>query len=172
MKKIFTLATLITVISLLNTAKAQVGFSINVNLGRPAWGLPANNPGDYYYMPDIDVYYNIPQQQFIYMDGGRWVNAPCLPPMYRGYDLYRANKFVINEPRPYLRGDYWRTRYAAYRPTANYYRQPVVVARPEYRDNRYYNNDRRYDNYRQDNRYGGERDYERHDNGRHNGWRR
>lgn len=63
---------------------------------------------DYYYLPDIQAYYYVPQRQFIYQEGGRWVFAASLPDRCRSYDLYRGYKVVVNEPRPYLRNDVYR----------------------------------------------------------------
>ncbi|MES2371329.1 MAG: hypothetical protein V4557_02035 [Bacteroidota bacterium] len=98
-----------------NETKAQVRIGVNVNIGtRPSWGLPGNYAGDYYYMPEIDTYYDIRHRQFIYLQGRNWVFANELPYMYRGYDLNRGYKVMINEPRPYLRGDVYRSKYGKY----------------------------------------------------------
>jgi hypothetical protein len=182
MKKMILIAAMFTGLTVVNKTDAQIRFNVGINIGVPAWGLPASYAGDYYYLPDINVYYNIPQQQFIYFNGASWIGATCLPPVYRDYDLYRANKYVINEAKPYLRDDYWRARYGV-RANGYAYNYPVAQ-RPamDYRDNRrYYNddnrnyyNDRRFDDRRRDrdDDQGYNRRFEdRHDNGRHNGWR-
>jgi len=113
MKKL--LVAFILVISVVGySAKAQV--RVNVNIGaQPDWGPYGYDYVDYYYFPDMDVYYNVPQRNYIYFDNGRWAFSASLPSRYRGYDLYHSYKVVINEPRPYLRGDYYRERYAPYR---------------------------------------------------------
>lgn len=129
--------------------KAQVSVGLNINIGRPSWGVPGNYVGDYYYMPEIDTYYDIPHRQFIYLQGSNWVYASSLPYMYRNYDLNRGYKVVINEPRPYLRGTYYRSRYSNY---YNDYQRRVVVR------------DRRFDNDRNNN--GRDDRWDRHDNGR------
>ncbi len=129
-----------------NETKAQLGFSLHVNIGnRPSWGVPGNVNANYYYMPEIDSYYDLSSRQFIYEDEGRWIFASNLPDYYRGYDLNRGYKVVVNEPRPYLRGDYYRQQY---RGRYDNYRRNDVYAqrnmRPDYRnDNRF---DNRYDN--------------------------
>src|SRR6266576_2862654 len=80
----------------------QVHVNINVNIGaQPQWGPVGYDHVDYYYMPDIDVYYYVPRQQFIYLNGGRWVFAAALPDRYRSYDMYRGYKVVVNDPEPY-----------------------------------------------------------------------
>jgi hypothetical protein len=112
-KKLLLVLALITG-SIAFEAAAQV--HINVNIGvRPAWCPVGYEQAAYYYMPDIDAYYDVPQRQFIYLQGGDWVFAGALPGRYRNYDLYHCNKIMVNEPRPYLRNDFYRRRYAGYR---------------------------------------------------------
>ncbi|WP_431217205.1 hypothetical protein ACQ86N_23325 [Puia sp. P3] len=83
------------------SANAQVQVSVNVNIGsQPQWGPQGYQHVDYYYMPDIDVYYCVPRQQFVYFDGANWVFGVSLPSRCQGYDLYRGYKVVINEPNP------------------------------------------------------------------------
>jgi hypothetical protein len=105
-------------------AEAQVNVHIGVNIGsQPVWGPLGYDYVDYYYLPDIDAYYYVPQRQFIYLEGGRWIFAPALPPRYRDYDLYHSYKVVINEPRPYLRADVYRQQYGGYRGRRD---QPII----------------------------------------------
>lgn len=125
MKKRVLIAALIAISAIYGLkADAQVRFNVNVNIGsQPAWGPTGYDYAEYYYMPDIDCYYYVPERRFIYMDAGRWCSAPALPPRYH-YDLYRGYKVVINEPRPYLRGNVYRNRYAGYR--GAWGRQPII----------------------------------------------
>lgn len=104
-------------------SRAQVNVSINIG-SQPNWGPTGYDRVDYYYMPDIETYYYVPQHQFIYLEAGRWVFAASLPTRYRSYDLYRGYKVVINDPRPYMRHDVYRARYVTYREC--YDRQPVL----------------------------------------------
>ena len=107
------------------TACAQVRVSVNVNIGsQPQWGPQGYQHVDNYYMPDIDVYYCVPRQQFVYFDGGAWVYGASLPQRCRDYDLYRGYKVVINEPTPWVRHDVYRNRYVQYRQC--YDRQPPL----------------------------------------------
>lgn len=97
-------------------ASSQVRFHVNLNIGsQPAWGPAGYDYVNYYYLPDIDVYYSVPQRQFIYLDRGRWVFSSYLPARYRSYDLNRGYKVVVNEPRPYLHADVYRNRYSHYK---------------------------------------------------------
>jgi hypothetical protein len=163
MKKLLLTTMVIVAILFNNETKAQVRIGVNVNIGtRPSWGVPGNYAGDYYYMPEIDMYYDIPRRQFIYLQGNNWVFASDLPYAYRGYDLNRGYKVVINEPRPYLRNNVYRNRYSNY--YDNYHRQRVAVQRPgSY--NRFDNNDR--NNNGRNDRFDRGRD-DRNDRGRGN----
>lgn len=150
-------------------ANAQVHISVNIG-SQPVWGPYGYDYAEYYYLPDIDMFYYIPGQQWVFMRNGRWIFAYDLPPRYRGYDLYNCYKVVINEPRPYMRYDVYRSRYAGYRgrrgqvvirdcSDPRYY---VVSGHPRHRewrggyeprrnDNRYYRDNDRYSNGRGDN---------------------
>ena len=103
-----------TVTAALTTANAQV--NVNCNIGRqPMWGPTGYDNADYYYMPDIDAYYNVNDAQFIYQDGGNWAYGASLPYAYRNYDLYGGYKVVINGSQPWLRHSYYRNNYYSYR---------------------------------------------------------
>src|SRR5215468_8740559 len=117
MKKIIlTAALLIGAIAITKNSNAQVRVGVNINIGsQPEWGPVGYEHVDYYYMPDIDAYYYVPNRQFIYLSNGRWIFAASLPVAYRHYDLYRGYKVVINEPKPYLRGNVFRERYSGYK---------------------------------------------------------
>lgn len=107
---------LLTGMGIYQHSQAQLRVHVNLNLGtQPGWGPAGYDYAEYYYMPDIDVYYCVPQRQFVYLDGGRWQFAYELPARYRNYNLYNGYKVVINEPRPYLRDDMYRERYGGYR---------------------------------------------------------
>lgn len=101
MKRIL-LAVLFGVASLSSIpAKAQV--SVNINIGsQPLWGPTGYDRADYYYLPDVDAYYNVSAAQYIYLVAGRWVWRNNLPANDNGFDLYNAYKVVLNTPRPYL----------------------------------------------------------------------
>ena len=158
MKKILLVAAIFSGLLLASPAKSQVSISVNIG-SQPNWGPAGYDYASYYYLPDIDVYYNIPQRQFVYFQGNRWNSAPTLPSCYGNYDLYSGYKVVINEPRPYLRADEYRRMYAPYK-----YRHDQVVIRdsrgPVYGD-------------RHDNKWGSDRnnDWDRKsNNGRGNAY--
>ncbi len=170
MKKLVFTTAILAVLAGFTETKAQLRVNLNVNIGRPAWGLPGNYAGGYYYLPEIDTYYDIAARQFIYFDGRDWAFSYELPYMFRDYDLYRGFKVVINEPRPYLHCDVYRNRYITY---YNSYRRPAA---PVYRydNDRFYHgrdNDRFAKRYDRDDRRGYDRDDD-HDRGHGNAWGR
>jgi len=133
MKKLVLFAAVLMVsLFSINNAKAQV--SLNINIGsQPVWGPTGYDHVDYYYFPDIDAYYYVPSGQYIYSNGGRWVWVNSLPAQYGNFDLYRAYKVVINEPKPYLRNNIYVTRYSKYK---NYGGRQAVIR--DSRDAKYY----------------------------------
>lgn len=86
-----------------NLTIAQVSVSVNVG-SPPAWGPAGYTEVEYYYLPDIEAYYDVHATQFIYFSDGRWIRSGYLPRRYRNYDLYGGYKVVLNDyhgPAPY-----------------------------------------------------------------------
>ena len=76
------------------SSKAQV--SVNVNLGTPPVWAPAAPPTvEYYYLPDIETYYDVPAQRYIYIRNGVWTRTTVLPRRYAGYDLYHGQNCLF-----------------------------------------------------------------------------
>ena len=91
MKKLKLIALLGILFFASSTINAQV--SVNVNLGTPpSWGPSGYAAVDYYYLPDIEAYYDIRATQFIYFGGGQWIRSRNLPNQYRNYNLYNGYK--------------------------------------------------------------------------------
>jgi hypothetical protein len=107
---------LILAVFMSNALDAQVSFSIGVNLDRqPVWGPTGYDHVDYYYMPDIGVYYSVPEHMYYYNEGGRWIHRSSLPYRYRNYDLYHSYKVVVNDREPYRNDRMYREKYSSYR---------------------------------------------------------
>jgi len=83
----------------------QAQLSVRVNIGTPPqWGPAGYNSVSYYYLPDIESYYDVRHSMFIYYSGNRWIHSRVLPARYRNYDLYGGYKVVMNDyhgTRPY-----------------------------------------------------------------------
>lgn len=123
-----------------STMHSQV--SINVNIGSPPqWGPVGYTEMEYYYLPDIEAYYDVRATQFIYFGGGKWIRSSRLPRQYRNYDLYGGYKVVLNDY-------HGRTPYAHFDRHRVKYHKGYNHGRPQ-RTYGYYKNDR-HDHYKKD----------------------
>jgi hypothetical protein len=126
---------LITAVLLSSTIDAQLRVDLNFNLDRqPVWGPTGYDHAEYYYLPDIEVYYNVPQHKYFYQERGRWISRSSLPSRYRGFDLYNSYKVVVNEPTPYRNHATYRDKYASYK--GRHDQQPIRDSR----DSKYFVN--------------------------------
>lgn len=102
------------VVLLTGVAKAQV--SVNINIGSPPqWGPVGYTEVRYYYLPDVEAYYDIQSSMFIYYGGGVWIHRSTLPEQYRAYDLYGGYKVVMTDYRgeePYTNFHEYKRKYA------------------------------------------------------------
>lgn len=88
------------VVGLLFIASTQAQVSVNVNLGKtPVWAPVKAVETKYYYLPDIDTYYDVPAERFIYVKKGKWVKSKRLPAHYRGYNLNKGNVIFLTDYR-------------------------------------------------------------------------
>jgi hypothetical protein len=94
----------------------QAQVSMNINVGSPPmWGPAGYSNVQYYYLPDVYSYYDVPSSQFIYYDRGKWVRRAHLPNKYRNYDLYSGYKVVLTDYRgnsPYAHYKQHKVKYA------------------------------------------------------------
>lgn len=138
-----------------NSANAQV--SININLGHPAVYAPVVHAPvvhapvvvqqqvtytpqvEYYYIPDMQCYYDVRATQYIYLTAGTWVRSYNLPSHYGYYDINRGHKVVINDyhgTRPYDNYNHHKVKYHN-----GYHAAPqktVVYKQPKKQHNRNY----------------------------------
>ncbi|HNX88917.1 MAG TPA: hypothetical protein PKH58_07525 [Paludibacteraceae bacterium] len=87
---------LIVCVSILIAGFAQGQVAVNVNIGTPpAWGPAGYSDVRYYYLPDMEVYYDVQRSNFIYLHDNRWVYRTSLPVQYKNYNLYRGYKVPL-----------------------------------------------------------------------------
>lgn len=85
---------------LLVSVLAHSQVSVNINVGTPpSWGPEGNDESRYYYLPDIDIYYDVVKSQYISDNNGVWVRETRLPSRYRNYDFYSGYKVVLKDYR-------------------------------------------------------------------------
>ena len=156
------------VILLVSTQAMQAQVSVNVNIGSaPSWGPVGYSEADYYYLPDVETYYDVRATQFIYFGEGRWIRSRYLPNQYRNYDLNRGYKVVLHDyhgSRPYSNFNNHRvTYYKGYRGReqrmVGYYNNPK-----QYNDRREYDNHRESKNYNYGNNRHGNKHQNKHGN--------
>jgi hypothetical protein len=84
-----------------------------VQYSNPSWA-PAYYPGvRYYYFPDIETYYDLSNQEFVYLDNGQWLFSHTLPPIYSGYDLYNGYMIALNQDvyQPWMHHQFYVSNY-------------------------------------------------------------
>jgi hypothetical protein len=111
------------------TMQGQV--SVSVKIGPPPpWGPVGYTQVRYYYLPDVEAYYDVQSARFIYYSGGTWVHRASLPSRYRSYDLYGGYKVVMSDyhgSTPYAHFKDHKVKYAkGYHGQA----QPTVGKKP------------------------------------------
>ena len=97
-------------------ANAQIHVSLGINIGsQPDWGPVGYDHADYYYMPDIDAYYDVNAHQYVYSNNNVWIHSASLPPRYSNYDVYHGYKVVVNDRTPWMHNDVYRKKYASFK---------------------------------------------------------
>ncbi len=126
---------LIVALFFASTLNAQVSFGISFNLNsQPAWGPTGYDYAENYYLPDIDIYYNVSTHRYYYNDRGRWRYSLYLPSHYRDYDLYNSYKVVVNERSPWRNHKSYKEKYSSYK--GRHDQQPIRDSR----DSKYFVN--------------------------------
>ena len=114
-----------------STAQVRICVWCASNLSeQPSWGPAGYDYVYYYYMPEIEVYYYVPDHQFIYKAEGAWIISNTLPLRYAVFNFYKAYKVVINDPEPYLQHESHKTYYAKFN---NNHNQPVNRDNEDYK---------------------------------------
>lgn len=129
-------------------AMAQLSISINIGKQQPVYRQPMSTPASFYYLPDVDCYYDLGKKQYVYNNNGSWRYAQKLPSRYNNFDLRNARKVVVNDNAPYSHHNDYRNKYGV---------------------NQGRNNQPGYGNGRSDNRYAD--NYKDRDNDRKQDWR-
>lgn len=103
-------------IGLIFASESQAQISVNLNVGTPPlWGPSGYSNVRYYYLPDVEAYYDVQRSNFIYISGNTWVRRSRLPKQYRNYDLYNGYKVVMTDYRgnaPYTYYKQHKVKYA------------------------------------------------------------
>lgn len=74
--------------------EAQISVSLNIS-SPPLWGPVGYADVRYYYLPDIESYYDVNSSMFIYLNAGNWVHRKSLPVVRAEMGRTRKNKTSI-----------------------------------------------------------------------------
>lgn len=125
------LKTVVLGILLFTISNSQAQVSVNINFGTPPVWAPADRVEvQYYYLPDVDAYYDVPTEQFIYINNGVWIRSRALPSRYSNYNLRSGRVVYITDYRgksPYNYHKKHKVKYHTTYVTEN--RNVVVVKR-------------------------------------------
>jgi len=91
-----TLKLVITGIALILSGIMQAQVSVTIGTP-PPWG-PSEAAGvRFYYLPDIQMYFDVNTGEYVYNSGGAWIHTRDLPARYHDYDLYKAYKVPLRD---------------------------------------------------------------------------
>ena len=105
----FTTVALLTLGGVALAPAAQAQISVNFNLGRPAWGpaLPAG--AEFYYIPEVGGYYDVPTKEYVVQRNGKWTRTRTL----NGYNTANFHPVVVKDGgrQPWTHYDQHRKQY-------------------------------------------------------------
>src|SRR5476651_826848 len=114
MKKL-SVTMLVAFIMLAGTFTSKAQLSLSVRIGTPPVWAPAAYAHNtrYYYIPEIDSYYDAYNHGYYYNDGPNWVFSASLPGIYAGYNVGSLHHVAVRYygDRPYT---YFASRRAVY----------------------------------------------------------
>ncbi len=110
MRYIFVLITASFLFGISGSLNAQINLNFNVDK-QPIWGPTGYDYVQYYYLPDIETYYSVPQHRYYYYNNGRWIYSSNLPSRYKNFDIYNSYKVVVNERKPWQKHKDFKEKY-------------------------------------------------------------
>ena len=79
----------------------------------PDWGVAGADNARYYYLPDMESFYDVRSGEFVYMNNGAWVRAKEVPATYANVDLWDTYKVVLTDDKePFADVDKMKIKYA------------------------------------------------------------
>ena len=74
------------IIPIIAVSQVEIGVNLNFPTGER-----------YYYLQDVEAYYDNQTSMYIYLSGDRWTRVKHLPSSYRNFNLNTANKVIIRD---------------------------------------------------------------------------
>lgn len=93
-----------------NYQAAPVGYD------NPQWAPPYYPGVRYYYLPDIETYYDLESREFVFLYNGQWCYSQECPSVSMGFDLNTcfAIALDINVYQPWMHHHYYISHYPRY----------------------------------------------------------
>ena len=89
-----------------------------VKVAPPTWAseYDNDNPANYYYLPDIETYYDLRNREFVYLENGNWRFSASLPSIYASLDLNNCFVVKLNNAvhEPWMHFHYYVAHYPRY----------------------------------------------------------
>ena len=89
---------------------------VQTNYENPQWAPPYYAGVRYYYIPDIEAYYDLSSREFVYLSAGQWCYSTTCPSGYEGFDLNNCFTIAldINTYQPWMHHQYYVSHYPRY----------------------------------------------------------
>lgn len=119
MKKIKRITAAIVIIvffSSLSSCEGLYQITTGVQYNNPSWAPPYYNGSRYYYFPDMEMYYDLADQDFVYLNNGQWLFSSTLPSVYANIDLFNSFVITLNLSvyQPWMHHQYYVSHYPRY----------------------------------------------------------
>lgn len=82
----------------------------------PPWAPSYYEGARYYYLPDIECYYDIYSREFIFLNNAQWIYSPYIPSIYRDFNLNNSFVVVVNSNiyQPWMHHQYYVSHFPRY----------------------------------------------------------
>jgi len=110
---LFTGCTAMSYMTPVNTSTTVIQGTSYTN---PQWAPPYYPGARYYYLPDIECYYDLSADEFVYLYDGQWNYSRTIPYMYSNFQLDNCFTVVLSTEvyRPWLHHQYYVSHYPRY----------------------------------------------------------
>lgn len=129
MKKIFIILGIILGFAVTNvTAQFKLDTKQPNRTEQPTWGPVGYHYVSFYYLPELNIYYDVIQKQFVIPNGSKWEYTNNLPKKYHHVNLYNTYKVVFQDDdnQPFVSNKKHQKIYKEYK--RNYSQVPIAAA--------------------------------------------
>lgn len=117
-KELLVVAVMFLSITLFNGCNTyrQGTYGTQTSYENPQWGPSYYDGTRYYYLPDIECYYDMYTREFIYLNHAQWIYSPYLPSIYSNFDLNNSFVVVVNTNiyQPWMHHQYYVSHFPRY----------------------------------------------------------